>query len=174
MTFVHESFPMFPTKRLLLGAGSHVIQITWETSAQATCTVRAFFSFMATKYEMRLNWLQESGGWFVVYHKWESGKEKEGVSSRRASTYRWGKLLVTGDFCIIQKGWQQIRKQFRGKNWNSFTFNSGVPLRERKSEKSTESEVNTPEFQTWWCCSLCGSESISLSVMSNSLWPHGL
>ena len=174
MTFVHESFPMFPTKRLLLGAGSHVIQITWETSAQATCTVRAFFSLMATKYEMRLNWLQESGGWFVAYHKWKSGKEKEGESGCRASTYRRGKLLVTGDFCLIQKGRQQIGKQFRGKNCNSFTVNSGVSLRESKSEKSTESKVNTPEFQIWWCCFLYESQSISLSVMSNSLRPHGL
>ena len=61
---------------------------------------------------------------------------------------KWGKLLVTGDFCIIQKGRQQIGKQFKGKNWNSFTVNSGISLRERKTEKSTESEVNTPEFQT--------------------------
>ena len=33
------------------------------------------------------------------------------------------------------------------KNCNSFTVNSGVSLRESKSEKSTESKVNAPEFQ---------------------------
>ena len=48
----------------------------------------------------------------------------------------------------MQKGRQKIGEQFRGKNWDSFMFNSGVSLRERKSEKRTESEVNTPELHT--------------------------
>ena len=41
MTLAHESFLIFPTKRLLLGAGSHVTKVTREASAQATCAVRA-------------------------------------------------------------------------------------------------------------------------------------